>query len=494
MRLKFKKPVFLPKTKKPAILARLSQRTMWILAATIVLIGGSGFAYYRMVYLPAQAAKEPLVQTAVVRQGDLVIYASGTGTLIAASEVDLGFETGGQVTGIFVEVGQKVEAGDLLAQVDDSDAQMAYAQAKRKLAELTSPVALATAQQEIASAEMEVGDAISTLGYLISPIVLRRETELREAEQALAEAQAAVEAAPFDETAQETFEAAQAAVERARANLASAQVYYENTYLPAHFTRWDRVTGKKYVARPSEAEVLSARAAVAVAQAALEEAQYYYAALTGGEVPEEATGSSLQALEEARLALESTQAELDGTRLVAPISGTVMSIEISVGDTVGSSAVMTLADLSHPTLEVFLDESDWTNIGVGYEAEVVFDILPERTFKGNVTQVDPGLYTESNSSVVRALVVLTNIDEDTFNLPLGTSASVDVIGGRAENALLVPVEALHQAGDQYTVFVMEDGSPRLRVVEVGIQDLLYAEIKSGLKAGDVVTTGITETK
>jgi multidrug efflux pump subunit AcrA (membrane-fusion protein) len=71
---------------------------------------------------------------------------------------------------------------------------------------------------------------------------------------------------------------------------------------------------------------------------------------------------------------------------------------------------------------------------------------------------------------------------------------VDVIGGKAENAVLVPIEALHKAGEQYTVFVVENGEPRLRVVEVGIQDTLYAEIKSGLNAGEVVTTGITETQ
>ncbi|GAB4505630.1 MAG: hypothetical protein Fur0043_26270 [Anaerolineales bacterium] len=42
--------------------------------------------------------------------------------------------------------------------------------------------------------------------------------------------------------------------------------------------------------------------------------------------------------------------------------------------------------------------------------------------------------------------------------------------------------------------MIENGSPCLRVVEVGIQDLLYAEIKSGLQVGEVVTTGITETE
>jgi multidrug efflux pump subunit AcrA (membrane-fusion protein) len=119
--------------------------------------------------------------------------------------------------------------------------------------------------------------------------------------------------------------------------------------------------------------------------------------------------------------------------------------------------------------------------------------LPEKTFTGEVTQVDPGLYTSGNTSVVRAIVKLDSTN-DYIHLPIGTAAAVDVIGGRAENAVLVPIEALHQAGEQYTVFVMENGGPRLRAVEVGVQDLLYAEIKSGLKPGEGVTTGITETQ
>jgi hypothetical protein len=54
---------------------------------------------------------------------------------------------------------------------------------------------------------------------------------------------------------------------------------------------------------------------------------------------------------------------------------------------------------------------------------------------------------------------------------------------------------MHEIGDgQYTLFVMENGKLRLRVVEVGLQDLSRAEIISGLKAGDIVTTGVVETK
>ena len=57
------------------------------------------------------------------------------------------------------------------------------------------------------------------------------------------------------------------------------------------------------------------------------------------------------------------------------------------------------------------------------------------------------------------------------------------------------VEALRQLDEgEYAVFVIVDGQPRLQQVEVGLQDYTYAEIKSGLEQGDVVTTGIVETQ
>jgi multidrug efflux pump subunit AcrA (membrane-fusion protein) len=75
------------------------------------------------------------------------------------------------------------------------------------------------------------------------------------------------------------------------------------------------------------------------------------------------------------------------------------------------------------------------------------------------------------------------------------NASVDIIGGRAENAVLVPVEALRELGpEEYAVFVVEDGEPTLRIVEVGLIDFVSAEIISGLDAGEIVTTGIVETE
>ncbi len=85
-----------------------------VILLTLILVGG-GYAYYKNVYLPAQTTSDSSeLQTATVRSGDLVIYASGSGTLIANNEVDLAFRTGGQVTQVNVQVGDLVKAGYFL--------------------------------------------------------------------------------------------------------------------------------------------------------------------------------------------------------------------------------------------------------------------------------------------------------------------------------------------------------------------------------------------
>jgi len=262
------------------------------------------------------------------------------------------------------------------------------------------------------------------------------------------------------------------------------------------FVAYSSETGKKTYGAPNDAEVAEARAGLAQAKAALIEAQYYYSALIGEEVPEDATGSGLTTLEQTKLDLESAETDLAGASLVAPINGTIMSVDMTLGGTVESgTVVMTISDLSQQYLEVFLDESDWESIKVGYPTEVIFDILPDSIFTGSVVQIDPGLYTESGSSVVRTIVQLTNENNEDLNLPLGTSAAVDVIGGEATDAILIPIEALHDAGNgQYAVFVLTNGVPRLQLVEIGIKDLSSVEITSGLSQGDIVTTGIAETQ
>jgi multidrug efflux pump subunit AcrA (membrane-fusion protein) len=184
-------------------LSKLPRRTWWIILALVVLAGAGGYAYYRMFYNnPSEQTDENELQTATVRKGDLVIYASGSGTLVAATEASFGFDTNGQVKESFVSIGDVVEAGQLLAELDNSSQELAYNQAKRDLAELTSPYAIASAEQALAEAQVDVDSAYSHLAYMISLSVLKWEEEIKKLETELTAAKQEVETSPSTEADQ----------------------------------------------------------------------------------------------------------------------------------------------------------------------------------------------------------------------------------------------------------------------------------------------------
>jgi RND family efflux transporter MFP subunit len=251
------------------------------------------------------------------------------------------------------------------------------------------------------------------------------------------------------------------------------------------------------LAGASEAEIANAEALLAQAEERLVE-------LESGASEDEielSEGNVRQAdlnLLSAQATLDAAQQDLEDTTLYAPVDGTVIAVSAEAGERVGSDAqtLITLASLSQPLLEVFVDESDMDKIAVGYEVEVELDAIPDELFTGRVIQVDPTLVREDNVDVFRGIVAL---DPDSFakpqGLPLGLHATVDIIGGRAENAVLIPVEALRELDPgEYAVFVVENGKPKMRLVEVGLMDVTYAEIRTGIEAGDTVSTGIVETR
>jgi len=87
------------------------------------------------------------------------------------------------------------------------------------------------------------------------------------------------------------------------------------------------------------------------------------------------------------------------------------------------------------------------------------------------------------------------MDPTKANLLMGMSASVDIIVARTQNAVLVPLAALHEyTPGKYAVFVMRNGKLSVDFVEVGLKDQINAEITSGLKTGDIVSTGLVGTK
>ena len=483
------------------------RKIFWVATIFVVSLLLAGFLYYSRVFTATENTSDSQSATAVVQPGDLTVSASGSGTLIAQTDASFGFDTSGQVTDVYVKVGDQVEAGRVLAQLDDTLAKMSYEEAQRNLQELYSAASIATIQEEIATAQDTAASAREWLAYLISPDVAEAEANLIIAQQDLTEAQASAKASPSD-AADQLVKEKQQAVTYLNEKLTQAMTYYNNVYLPEEFgvyenvgtrrhpkqvlaTTTDPITGAEVadINAPSIDDLTTARNNIAQAEQTISEGQTYLDILNSGVMPDGAVGEKITTLYQAQLALENAQSALDDMKLIAPISGTVTSLDFSVGEQAGTSSVITISQLTQPyTLDVYLEEADWSMAQVGNKVNVSFDLIPVQSYAGKVTQVYPELSPSFETSLVLLIVQLDqSISQD---LPAGTGVNVEVVGGEASSVLLVPVDAVQQGDDgQSYVTVVQNGQQEERAITVGLVNDTYAEVKSGLQAGEIVVTG-----
>ncbi|HMK09800.1 MAG TPA: efflux RND transporter periplasmic adaptor subunit [Anaerolineales bacterium] len=454
-----------------------SRKALFLLIPVAALTVVGAAAYIRTSASSQAQSDGQAFQTSVARRGSLSVTASGTGKLVPANEVTAGFETSGQMSQLLVQVGDQVQAGQVLARLDDTSAQQALTEAETALRELTSPMAVAQAQLAVADAE----DALKTAQYTYT------------VQQ------------PGNRATSDTIDGAKARLQMAKEKLAEAKDAYDRAKTSGDKAlAYDRYASAKtsynsalatynwYTGHPTEIQQAQLAGEVALAQAQLDEAKALLAALQGGALPEGASGSGLTALQNAQAKVASARQVLQATELRAPIAGTVTAIDATVGETVGSSPVVTLMDLSQPHVEFYLDETDIAKAATGEDVEVIFDAYPDVTFNGRVTSIDPVLTSSGGVGAVHGYAVLTPVEGDSApRLLVGQSASVDVIAAKVDDAVLVPVEALRElAPGSYAVFVVDSsGGLTMRTVTVALQDETFAAITSGLQAGETVSTG-----
>ena len=104
-------------------------------SARIGLFGGATYYYYQTLQAKKSVSTNSTLQTATARTGDLVLQASGSGYLVASSEANIAFEIDGKLAELYVNLGDKVEKGQLLAKVDDASLQYKLEEAQLALLE-----------------------------------------------------------------------------------------------------------------------------------------------------------------------------------------------------------------------------------------------------------------------------------------------------------------------------------------------------------------------
>jgi len=197
---------------------------------------------------------------------------------------------------------------------------------------------------------------------------------------------------------------------------------------------------------------------------------------------------------------KTAQTNLEYTKIIAPVSGTIISRKIDVGQPVAASfqapELFTIAqDLTEMQIEVNVSEADIGKVDEGQLVKYTLDGYPDKTFEGKVSQVRLASTTTSNVVTYPVIVSVENTDNI---LKPGMTANVSIITEKKEDVLCVPNIALKftpdATGQKYKtqgIWIMTGKKPERVDIEQGISDDSMTEItSSSINEGDKVITGI----
>ncbi len=431
-------------------LHRKSALWKWILPASLILAAAAGLT----VYFSSRTAAPEYV-TARIDRGDIDAVVTTTGNLNAVITVQVGSQVSGNIIALYADFNTKVKKGQLVAEIDPAPFIASVEQAKATVnaataASVTAQAALAKSQSDLASAEANVASQKANLIKAQSVVELARvETERRQ------------ELVRTGSTSQEDYDTAAANYAQARASVDAA----------------------KAAVTASEALAESARKGVDVARTQLDQA--------------------LAVIAQDKAILAQAQLNLDHTRIVAPVDGTVQSRNMDVGQTVAASfqapVIFLIAqDLTKMQVDTNVDEADVGPIAVDQPASFTVDAYAGQIFQGRVAQIRKAPINVQNVITYDVVVAVSNPDLKLFP---GMTANVTILTGHASRVLRVPKAALRfrprgvpapkQAQAAATVYILDHGQPRAVPVSTGLADANMVELTGdGLVEGQEVITGM----
>lgn len=359
---------------------RIAARVLLLILMYLVVVGLAGCDALNGQN-SSEDSTEPTALPPVLSEG----FITTEGKVVPASYANLSFSISGAVAEVFVEEGDLVSEGDLIARLEG----------KERL------------EAAIVAAELEVLTAEQALEDLYDNVDLRKadaQFELAEAERAVDRAQERLESKDFKKGSQDDIDAAWAeivlaekAVERAEDDFAEVEDKAEDDFgravelsrLAEARTRRDRAW-TRYNAlneEPDALEIGEAEAELEVALKRLVLAEEDWDELQDGLDADELALAESR-LESARAQLESAQLRLEDLELTAPFSGTIAVSDLEIGELVNPGVSVLLADEDHWEIETTdLTELDVVSVEVGMPVEVTVDALPDVVLTGVVERI-----------------------------------------------------------------------------------------------------------
>ncbi len=200
--------------------------------------------------------------------------------------------------------------------------------------------------------------------------------------------------------------------------------------------------------------------------------------------------------------LEAAFVNLEYTNIVSPVNGTVVSRNVTMGQTLASSLqtptlFLIATDLTQMQVDANVSESDIGGLKVGNRATFTVDAFPKRIFEGVVTQVRQSPQTVQNVVTYDVVIGVNNKD---LALKPGLTAATRIVADERHDAVRVPDLAFRYKPSQRElastapregafVWVFRDGKPVPASMKAGLDDDSFSEVLEGLKPGDQVVVG-----
>ena len=381
----------------------------------------------------AEAAPAVAVTTARAESREVPSYVQATGSLVAEETSDVASQASGQVVSTPVGVGAFVRQGDVVARLNDRDARLRLQQS-----------------------QAAVGQAVAAVRQAEARIGLTPNGNFQES------------AIPEVRAAGSNLEQAQAQLRLAEANERRYRTLVETGDVA--MSTYDQYRTARDTAR---AQVNAARQALEVS-------------INTARQNNQAVQSAQAGVESARAAVAIAQKAVADTVVRAPYAGYVSSRPVAVGEYVTPASVVATVLRTNPIkLQLLVPEADAPHLTPGMGVSLEVDAFRDRKFAGQVSAVNPAIDPASRSATVEALV--QNPDNA---LRAGMFATARIARQGGSRAVYVPRAAVlnDQNTQSYRVFVIQNDTAKLRVVQLGTEEGDFIQILSGVEPDEVLAT------
>lgn len=455
----------------------VTKKSVWGTILTVILIillivGIGSFLLMRLnlknqLSTAENMANNLTVTTTKVKQGqfDLVLD-DITGTVRSAQSVTLYWQTSGTVEDILVKVGDQVTKDQVLAYLDEQtldrdvlNAQLDIVDAQEDYDELiNNSDKIASALSTLVTAQQTLEDAQEKLDSMD----MSRVTDVN---LTIARDTATLAQLNYDDAVRKFEEVRDAPVDSEGRQKALGDVSGYRSVRDNALAQYNW-----YLGEIDQLELQAREAAVELAKAELEEAEYQYKKALNGPTNAEK--------EQAAAKIESYQTKIDSSKIIAPFDGTVTQIDAKVGDVISydsSVAARNIMALRIDDISTFYMDFDVSELYVndleeGMPVTMTFEALPDKTYHGVIYNVsDVGSQSGFNITF-SATVAMTDADE---NIKAGMTADVTIEINNIDDAKYVP----------QTAILVEDGKYYVNKYNAETGELVETEVEVGMISG-----------